>query len=309
MTIYGLAKLGLLAVFLGGFGYAGLEKILAGRLSGFGKLAAAAGLGALVVFVDSHLIEPNWIKVEQVRIQDPALARTAGQLRIVHLTDIHLNRGKLGFREKDLIRKVNALSPDLIFFTGDLIDDLTQVKPAIELFRSFKARLGIYGVPGDTDHIVMDSASLSRELAPAGIRWLLNEAVEFSVPGRGTFWIAGVDPLPWGPDPFERALSRVPPGAPCILLGPTPEDIDRVTPWKVPVYLTGDTHGGQIGIDFLIRISSYANRTPYMKGLFRVGETAMYVNRGIGTKALPVRFLCRPEIAVIHFVDQEPHGN
>jgi len=298
MTAYGLVKWGGVLSCLGGLALVALVRLWTGRIPAFCKLILIGVAACGLFYFYTHHFEPNWIKVEHVRIQDPVLASAAGDLRIVQITDIHLNKGRLGFLEKDLIRKVNALKPDLLFFTGDVVDDLTEIPAALELFRSFKVRMGIYAVPGDTDHIVMDASSLVRELGPGGIHWLINDAVPVPRADGRTFWIAGVDPLAWGKDPLAAALKKVPMGAPVILLGASPDLFESAAKAKVPLYLTGDTHGGQVGIDFLIRMSEYANRSPYMRGLFKMQSTRMYVNRGIGTKTLPIRFLCRPEIAV-----------
>jgi predicted MPP superfamily phosphohydrolase len=299
MTAYGLVKAAFFLFTAGGLGFAALTRAVTGKITGLAKLVLAAVLAGIVVFVDSHLIEPNWIKVEKVVIKDPGLADVAGDLTIVQITDIHLNQGGLKFLHRQLIRKVNRLKPDILFFTGDVIDDLTEIKPAIELFRSFKVRLGIFAIPGDTDHIVLDSAGMVRELGPAGIRWLINETLRLDLPGGKSLWLTGVDDAFYFKDPFGNAVRGLPPGVPSIILAPSPDMFDRVAAAKIPLFLTGDTHGGQVGIDFLIRMSEYANRTPYMRGLFQKGNTRMYVNRGIGIKALPIRFLCRPEIAVI----------
>ncbi len=255
------------------------------------------GIG-LAVAVYAALIEPYWIEVHEVKIKDPQLASIVLDTRIIHITDLHLRRG-LGFREKELVRKVNALKPDLIFITGDFIDREDQIPSAIELIRSFHSRIGVFGVPGNTDHIVMDSDDLVRGLSPSGIDLLINEARQIDL-GNGRFlWLVGIDDPKYGYDKLAKALRGVPYSLPLILLAHGPDIFHGAVREKINLVLVGDTHGGQVGIPFLVRMSEYANRGPYMKGLFYEGQTHMYVNRGIGTKTLPIRFLCRPEIAVI----------
>lgn len=81
-----------------------------------------------------------------------------------------------------------------------------------------------------------------------------------------------------------------------MLLAHSPDIYTQAVLAKVGMLFVGHTHGGQVGIPYLIRHSDYANRSPFMAGQFHDGGTTMYVNRGIGTKTLPIRFLCRPEI-------------
>ena len=66
----------------------------------------------------------------------------------------------------------------------------------------------------------------------------------------------------------------------------------------VNLFLVGHTHGGQIGIPLLIENSKSAKKSSFMNGLFNKGKTKMYVNRGIGTTHIPIRFFNRPEITI-----------
>jgi predicted MPP superfamily phosphohydrolase len=68
----------------------------------------------------------------------------------------------------------------------------------------------------------------------------------------------------------------------------------------VDLMLTGHTHGGQIGLAKLVSLVPYAHRSKYNAGLYRIGGLRLCVTRGIGTNIFPLRFLCRPEIVVIH---------
>lgn len=266
-----------------------------GRLSRLILLAVGIGLYG---FLHIYVVEPNWIEVHKVILHDRKLAPLLENTKIVHITDFHLTDG-LGFREHQLIRKVNALKPDLIFVTGDFIDNLTQLGPARKLIQSLKARQGIYGVPGNTDYTVMDSGSLERELEPAGIDILINENRKIYLDNGNVLWLVGVDDPKYEHANIERALGGISESVPVLMLAHAPEIFKEAVRLGVQIVLVGDTHGGQVGIPFLIHMSRYANRTPYMSGIFSEGKTKMYVNRGIGTKTLPIRFLCPPEIAVI----------
>ncbi|MBI4000043.1 MAG: metallophosphoesterase [Candidatus Omnitrophica bacterium] len=252
-----------------------------------------------VLFViDAFLIEPNWIQVTRLEIRDPKLAVSLEGVKIVHITDLHLTHG-IGFREKRLIEKVNELKPDLIFITGDFFDDIDQVEPTKELIQSLSARIGIWGVPGNTDHISMHASEVVRALEPSGIRILVNQGQSVYTGVGKYFWLVGVDEPVYHHDKLGEALYGVPKNEPRLLLAHSPDIMDKASLEGINLVLAGHTHGGQVGIPFLVELSKYANRALYMKGLFKKGGTQLYVNRGIGMKTLPIRFLCRPEIAVI----------
>ncbi len=238
-------------------------------------------------------IEPYWIRIHRVTVHDSALAKVIGGYKIVHITDVHITRG-LGFREKQLISKINALKPDILFFTGDLMDSADQIPAAQELIRSLRAKIGFFGLSGDTDRMVMDEKSFGQAFSSAGLEMVLNKNRPVTLPNGKTLWIAG-RAAAFSP----QTLPVVPPEVPVIMLTHSPAVFDQAAEEGINLVLAGDTHGGQIGIPWLVRMSRYAYRGPYMKGVFKKKGTVMSVSNGIGTKSIPVRFLCPPEISVI----------
>ena len=252
-----------------------------------------------LIGIDAYCIEPNWIETNTVVIRDKDLADVLKDKTVVHITDLHLNEG-LRFREYSLIRKVNAIKPDYVFITGDFIDDLTQLQPLLQLLKSIHAKVGIYGVPGNTDHISIDGNTLSEQLKGVNFELLVNASRKIEIDGK-YFWLVGADDPVYGFANIKTALRNVDSAGPTILLAHSPDIFMDAVNNQINLVLVGHTHGGQVGIPFLIRLSNYANRTPYIKGLFQKNRTVMYVNKGIGMKTLPIRFLCRPEITIIKF--------
>lgn len=270
------------------------------KLNLFSKVIVCFAFASFFIAVDAFYIEPNWIEVTRVKLENKALADLLEETRIVHITDWHIHNG-LEQRHLKMIEKVNALEPDLIFVTGDFFDDLTQVKYAQEALSLLKPKIGMFGVPGNTDHISMDSRSLANKLEPYGIRILINESVRVPLPSGKVLQLAGVDDPKYRFGRLRQTLGGLNPDEPFILLSHGPGVFEEAADLGVPVMLVGDTHGGQVGLKFLVRMSDYANRTPYIRGHYKRKNTHMYVNRGIGMKTLPIRFLCRPEIAQIRF--------
>ncbi|MBC8018234.1 MAG: metallophosphoesterase [Verrucomicrobia bacterium] len=260
-------------------------------------LIISTGMFALV---DMYFIEPNWLAVEKVTVHDEGLAGSMQGLSVVQLSDLHL-RGKPGLLERRLVAEVNALQPDLLLITGDFLDDIGRLRETIELLRSFKVKAGIYGVLGNTDHHFFRTRGLIKELQDSGITMLMNENRRVSLPNGRHLWLAGVDDPVTGRARLEHSLDGIPTGEPVLLLAHSPDIYVLAVLARVNMVLAGHTHGGQVGIPYLIRRSDYANRSPFMAGMFHDGSTTLYVNRGIGTKTLPIRFICRPEITTFQF--------
>lgn len=301
MSFFELAVYGALGAAGASFILGALVALFSKRITAISSLFFLSSLAIAYGLFHILILEPNWIQVRRVTIHDAELAQVVEGTKIIHISDIHLTQG-LGFREKDLIRRVNKLKPDIIFISGDFIDYTHQVPAAIELLRSLKANVGIWGVPGNTDHIVMSGPELKNALAPGGIDILVNESRTIILPNNRVLQLLGVDDPKYGYDQFAKTLRGVPYTAPVIMLAHSPEIFPEAVRERVNLVLAGDTHGGQVAIDFLIQMSEYANRTQYMRGIFRDKLTTMYVNRGIGMKTLPVRLFCRPEITVYRVI-------
>jgi uncharacterized protein len=265
-----------------------------------------ASLG-LLDLLDMYFIEPNWIKVDSVGINDSDLAPIMKDTKIVQISDIHLR--ETGFRERQLIEKVNDLKPDILFITGDLFSSLKdrdaddQYRAIYDLINSFKVSIAIFGILGNYDDYLLHYPERLIELRSAGIDILHEENRKILLPNNETLWLAGsyYDSYRDNSSSLSKALEGVPPKDPVILLNHYPDVFEKAVNAGINLVLVGHTHGGQIGIPFLIHLSNYAYKSNYMSGLFSSGKTKMYVNRGIGTTNFPVRFLCRPEITVFNF--------
>lgn len=245
-----------------------------------------------------YYLEPNWIQTNVVPIQDSRLAPVVQGLKIAHLSDLH-TRQRLGYREQSLIDRVNGLKPDLIFITGDFLRTEGEVNATISLISSLHPSIGMYGVFGNTDYYRMNIEGFAAQLSAAGIHILRNESRDITLPGGRVLHLAGVDDPVTGKADLEKALKGVPQNEPVLLLAHSPDIFTRAVLAGVNLTLVGHTHGGQVGIPFLVSSYSYANRYPIMQGIVQAGKSTMYINRGIGTTSYPIRFFCRPEIAVI----------
>lgn len=303
MSLVAVAKLLLLLGNAWLLGVALLRTLAVRRWSRLLTIALWCIGGQVGLYLYAWHVEPNWVQVRRVVIEDAALARACGNLRIVQLSDLHVD--EVGVRERRLPGQVNRLRPDLVVITGDFISSLVGVRGAGDLVAQIRAPLGVWGILGNTDHIFIDGSSLSVELRKAGAE-MLNNGARYVRTEQGGFYLVGVDDPVLGYDRLEAAWAGVEPGAPAILLAHGPDIVNEPLAQRARLVLAGHTHGGQLGIPWIRQFSDYAERTPYMAGRFRVGQTQLYVNRGIGMKTRMFRFLCRPEITVITF--RSPRG-
>jgi len=259
---------------------------------GFGASARAAAqycaAAAVITVIAGLLNVARGPVVKRVRV--PLARLPVESYTIVHLTDVHI--GPLigqGFIET-LVRRVNALRPDLIVITGDLVDGaLSELRPHIEPLRGLRARDGVYAVTGNHEYYWQVEPWL-HHLRSLGIVVLRNEHVTIA----NAFELAGVDDSSANED-VPRAVAGRDPALPLVLLAHHPRTIARATAAGVDLQLSGHTHGGQLlPWGWLARIWD-----PQVAGLGRFGTTWLYVSHGTGFWGPPLRVGTRCEIAAV----------
>jgi len=255
------------------------------------RAAALAGvIGAAVTVIYGLVHVANGPIVRGVRIVLPGLPEAADGYTIVQLTDVHIGP-ILGDRfATDVVAKVNALAPDLIVITGDLVDgSLRELRRHIEPLRALEARDGVYAVTGNHEYY-WDASAWLEHLRSLGMHTLRNQRVTI----RDAFELAGVDDSPASED-IPGALAGRNPALPVVLLAHHPRTIARAVAAGVDLQLSGHTHGGQLlPFGWLSRLFE-----PHIAGLARFGSTWLYVSEGTGFWGPPMRIGTSSEIALI----------
>ena len=159
-----------------------------------------------------------------------------------------------------------------------------------------KAKHGVYAVLGNHDHWV-DAPLLTDLFRAEGIKVLINEGMRFEKNGAA-FWLAGVDDTMVGLEDIPLALAGSRPDEMKLLLAHNPIVLRRAARASVDLILSGHTHGGQVAIRNEPSTLKGA-RKRMLKGLGRLGSTQIYVNRGLGTVVLPIRYGCPPEVSLL----------
>ena len=252
--------------------------------------AACAALGMFyAVFV-----EPNWPAVERVRLESAKLPPHARPIRIVQISDVHSERiARLEERLPDMIA---AEKPDLIAFTGDAVNGADGI-PVFNRFIRRIAKLAPTFVIYGNNHAGSRKAELMEGAAVREVMSWQAEIIEVrgvTVRIVASAWV-GHSRIPKEVDPSSQQMLT-------ILLCQSPGEGAKVVAGSgVDLCLAGDTHGGQIRLPFYGAVSGSERDRKYLAGLYRVDNTWLYVNRGIGMNnpGPPMRFGVRPEITVV----------
>ena len=252
-------------------------KISRRRFLLYGALAAPA-----LACAEAEWLEPQWVKVRTWR-----MSREKPTSRVVHFTDVH-HKGDRAYLAS-VVRRINALGPDVVCFTGDLVEKAGFLPETLELLGGIKAPL--YGVPGNHDYWShANFAEIGKCFAATGGAWLLDERVRTA---DGKMHIGGVTCLRGWPERIPAAD-----GGKNILLLHYPLLAERLGAQKYDLILAGHSHGGQVRIPFYGALFLPYWVGKYDMGMFHLPAGPLYVNPGIGWLETPVRFNCRPEITV-----------
>ena len=221
-------------------------------------------------------------------------------LTVLHLSDLHAGI-HLGFdRMQAIVAQANALRPDLILETGDMIDISREyIAPYTRAFRELRAPLGVVTVLGNHDHYT-GAAEVARGVREAGHLLLTNECRVIERTGTPLALLGIDDPENWRADDPQRedinqALRTAPPDVFKILLAHRPGAWDSAAPHGIPLTLSGHIHGGQF---YLPGLGWSPGRliTKYVMGHFERRGTQLYVSRGIGVVGVPIRVFVPPEV-------------
>jgi predicted MPP superfamily phosphohydrolase len=270
-------------------------------------LVIAIGTAGMIIGGGWNSTRPH---LRELEIHLPRGSGTTARLTAVFASDLHLGSIIGRRRLERIVRKINDLRPDVVFFGGDIVDETIRPRQEVELsavMQTLRAPLGTFVVPGNHETF----AGLERTLAcyrNCGLTVLQEQAVRVA----DTFvLICRRDPSSLKPGekrlPIREILARegIDDGLPLILLDHQPAHLEQAAEAGVSLQLSGHTHAGQI---FPLNI---VNRWIWELnwGWLQRGGTQYYVSSGVGTWGPPVRTGSRPEIVRIHlFFDQRRGG-
>lgn len=219
---------------------------------------------------------------------------------VAQVSDLHTGFGGLEAVYEEAVRRVNALAPDWIFFTGDYVDDSHKGHyPAADLLRRFCAKREVYACFGNHDHR-RGIVGSRRILDQAGVTVLVNENREIA-PG---LWLAAIDDIEKGHPDEATTFAGLPDDRTVFLLSHNPQYIEKVKTRDV-VMLSGHTHGGQVCVPFFAppKVVCWIHlRCLQVAGWYTYGKARLYVNRGVGVTGQPFRMNCPAEIAFFRLV-------
>jgi len=268
----------------------------------FDALAAFAVAIGTAVTTWGYMHGHRRLRVTQLDLPMTNLPAALDGLRIVHVTDLHL--GPTAHREalREAFDQVNALDPDLICVTGDLIDSpVTDLEHWVPELSRLRSRHGVFAVLGNHDGYAGADRVAAALRAHTSWTLLRDEAAALEI-GGARLHLVGLDDrrTPHTAVKLPEVLATVPSGEPCVLLVHQPMAFPTAAELGVPLTLSGHTHGGQIALPGIPNLNpARLLMTRYDAGTFASGNAVLHVNTGLGTSGQRVRIGAPREITVV----------
>lgn len=262
------------------------------------------------------------INVLYKKLRIPNLPKGFEGLKIIQISDLHVGSFMSADPVKRMVELINKENPDMVFFTGDLVNDIAEeALPYVDELKKLKAKFGVFSILGNHDYgdyyydknapDFVQNKKHNKDLIQkiyqdCGWRLLLDENVIFESEGakmavigienwagRGTFARYG---------DLHKAVKGTEDVNFKLLLSHDPSHWDvQVKPEfkDIDVMFSGHTHGMQFGIEIPgFKWSPSKWVYPQWAGLYKDGKQQLYVNRGIGFVGYPGRVGIYPEISV-----------
>lgn len=275
------------------------------------KKAVAALLGAIGIgsggLVYAHQIEPSLLDINRIQIAHPLIPKSFDGKTIVQFSDTHLGFQYNLNKMIKLMDTINSFKPDLIFFTGDLMDtpnEYADKKKIAPILAKLHAPLGKFCIYGNHDHGGYGSDLYKGIMEEAHFTLLLNTARPIRLKDGDSIYLVGIDDAMLGRPDLSLAMKKVPDNVFTLLLSHAPDLADSAAHYPIQWQLSGHSHGGQVKIPFLgpLVIPPFARKYP--EGIYSISgkyePLTLYVNRGLGTTRLPFRFMAKPELTVFN---------
>jgi hypothetical protein len=268
--------------------------------------AASAGVGGLIS-------APNEVRVPRIEMRFRDLHPDLEGLKILHLSDLHLGVSKRVEHLEGVLARVEALAPDLVVVTGDLADNLDELRAALEVLHRRRPRLGVFASLGNHEYL-HDIRRTRPIYEQSPVPLLVDRGTTLEV-GRAKLYIAGADdPVVMGgrqvaerlDRSVERCSERAPADAFRLLLCHRPEGFAPAARRGFHLTLAGHTHGGQVG---LFGRSAFQALWPdlYLWGTYARGGSRLYTTSGFG-HWFPFRLGCPTEAPLIVLASDRSAG-
>jgi predicted MPP superfamily phosphohydrolase len=272
------------------------------------KVLLVAILFITTFIVYARLIEPNLLEVKEYDVTNNNLPSNFKGVKVIHISDIHYGRTIKDKQLTKIVKEINLIKPDIVIFTGDLIDRDVKLttkianKIANEL-KGINATLGKYAVSGNHDRLFSSYADILEKsdftLLDNNYEFIYNKGYEpIFIGGINTNTDFNLDTImePVNNDKKQTNNKDLIPTANYkIMIMHMPDYIDQITEkYNVDLVLAGHSHNGQVRLPFIGAITTPKGAKKYYAPYYKMNNTDFYISSGLGCSVASLRTFDRP---------------
>ena len=250
-----------------------------------------------ILFIYARYLGTSGLVIKEYSIINEKIPLNFHGLKIVQFSDLHYGTTIKEDELKNVINKINELNPDIIFFTGDLIDNTYKIsedeeKLITEELNKLKPNIGFYAVRGNHDI----NNNFENIIKNTNIELLNNQnkLLYFNNSFTPIILIALDDNLK-GTQNIDNAFNFEDNDYYKILITHEPDDYDKI-PKNVNLFLAGHSHLGQVRLPFIGSVYNMEGAKKYKEEKYEIDDTNLFISGGLGTTKIKYRFLDKPSI-------------
>lgn len=241
---------------------------------------------------------------KEYKIESSLIGEDFDGLKVVHFSDLHYLRVTNNDKLKEIVDEINLIKPDIVFFTGDLIDkDFTLTDKdkddLINGLSSIKAKYGKYAVIGNHDYV--KNIEIFKDIySNSNFNLLQNSYDIIYSSNNDKLFIGGVDNYSYNEADINKVMEYFNDNSDIsykIILVHEPDYIDNIlTSYNVNLVLAGHSHNGQINIPYIKNFFLPYGSRKYYENYYKVNDTDLYISSGIGESSVNFRLFNKPSI-------------
>lgn len=259
------------------------------------KVLLAIALLLILLFLDGRFLETRYFKIHEYNIKNENIADAFEDFKIIQFSDILFNENRSIDYVKKIVKDINNHKPDIIVFTGDLIDDQYKIdekdqKELTEALKSLDCTLYKYAITGENDNKNID---LYRNILEQSNFKLLNNSKEYIFyKDINPLRIIGINDLTNLDDLFVNEEGINP--FYTLVLTHYPDNIDKISNYNPNLILAGHSLGGIIKVPFYGNLIKKENAKKYPYDYIKINNTDVYISNGLGQEGFDFRLFNRP---------------
>lgn len=257
----------------------------------------------IITYISVRFIGNIGLVVREYKITNKKLESFYG-LKIAHFSDLHygmsVNEKKLNI----IVNKINMTKPDIVVFTGDLIDK--NIKITDEIFELLVSKLskinskyGKYYVSGNHDK---NNKSYNTIMTESGFQ-NLNELYDVIYLNNSKMFIGGIDTSNTLNEKTIETLNLENYDYK-IMLSHYPDNADYLLKYNVDLILSGHSHNGQVRLPVIGKIITPNYAKKYYDPYYKINDTLLYISGGIGNSTMNFRLFNKPSFNLYRLVNK-----